>query len=157
MTHSLLASIVDDEPPLAIPKPNGRARRKERQRIARDSALESAARERDAERRVKDLVRQRDRFRCRLCGERAYEVAHGFGEGAHPSARWVGENMVVACRACHAEGHDRPKAWLRAFEILVGADVFERVKRIAQKPNSGPSAEDVIDLAKRGEFWELPA
>lgn len=157
MTDSLLAKIVDDEPPLAHPKPNGRARRKERQRIAAQSKAERSTLEREASHGVKELVRARDRYRCRFCPERAYEVAHGFGEKAHPSARWVAENMALACRSCHAFGHDHPTRWLRAFEILIGADVFERVKRVAQKVGSGPSAEDVIDLARAGLFWELPA
>lgn len=156
MTSSPLSKLADDEPALAHPKPNGRARRKERQRIAAQSKSERSKLEREASLRVKHLVRARDRYRCRLCAEPAYEVAHGFGEKAHPSARWVSQNLATACRRCHDAGHAHPTRWLRAFEILLGRDVFERVKRIAQTPGSGPSAGTVIELAKHAEFWELP-
>lgn len=156
MTDSILDTPLPSEEGLAFPK-NRRAKRLERQRIAQQSKAERATLEREAGWRTKEMARQRDGHRCRFCPARAYEIAHGFGEGAYPSVRFIGINLFNACRPCHDLGHQHPERWRTAIAVLLGPDDFAKLERAAMAAGDGPRPEDVIAAAKRGEFVELAA
>lgn len=129
----------------------------EKRRIRQQSKSERSKLEREAERLVKAMVRQRDGFRCRFCKERGYEVAHGFSEGGYPAVRFIGVNLFTACRRDHAAGHKHPTMWLQTIATMLGPEMFGGLERAAMAAGTGPRPEDVIAAAKRGEFLEVPA
>lgn len=139
-----------------LPKPT-RSLPAERRAIAQQGKSERSRLERDAERRVKAMVRQRDGHRCRFCSDRAYEVAHGFSEGGYPSVRFIGINLFTACRPCHVLGHKHPTRWRQSIAALLGQEDFWKLERAAMAAGTGPDPAEVIAACRRGEFVELEA
>lgn len=51
------------------------------------------------------LVKQRDGFRCRICGEEGTNAHHIYCEGYFPELRLDMDNGVTLCRKCHTLVH----------------------------------------------------
>lgn len=68
---------------------------------------------------VRQIVLERDGYRCRRCGGHdKLQAAHVYPKGSHPAMRHVPANVLTLCQACHLFWwHRHPMAaaeWVRA-------------------------------------------
>ena len=64
--------------------------------------------------RVKREVRERDRYRCRMCGEPGKTVHHiDYDSGNNEQS-----NLVTLCRICHPKTNHGRNGWIQYFAQL---------------------------------------
>lgn len=113
----------------------GRARREGRQRQAADAARREFV---DA----RQVIYERDLYRCVVCGEQGQEVHHrrnrGMGGASRDLAAHAYSRLVLLCRVCHDRIGEEP-GWAESL----GLWVRHGVKRL-----------ETVPLLYRGE-WTL--
>ncbi len=81
----------------------------------------------------REIIRLRDRGRCRRCGKPGSECAHIIA-GRRPSLVWNPDNGVLLCWRCHDWGHDQPLLWKVWARETIGDLIMERLRQINLKP-----------------------
>ena len=84
---------------------------------------------------LRELVRQRDNYSCRLCGEtekklgRKPDVHHidWIKENSHP------DNLISLCRACHRKVHSDSREYFeKLFRKLIHPEIFQKVSKLRE-------------------------
>jgi hypothetical protein len=81
---------------------------------------------------VSRKVRDRDGNVCRRCGRERVFAHHIFGKKAHPSTRWIEENLLSVCFGCHRDAHASPEDFRRWVLSWMGEVAYEALYVKAQ-------------------------
>lgn len=117
---------------LLIPKPERRAKKRRRASPFRKRGNLGKFRKL-ADDFMSLFVRCRDGWACQHCDSRDWRVmqaAHIFPKGAHPGGRFLAENVMTLCAACHKYYTHRWAEWMRWVEEKIGAIRLQRLSQL---------------------------
>lgn len=71
---------------------------------------------RDWKETLKDLVRKRDNYTCRLCGKPQGNIAHDVHHVDFNKKNCIPINLITLCHDCHVKTNRKRKYWIRYFQ-----------------------------------------
>lgn len=66
--------------------------------------------------RLKDLVRKRDNYLCRLCGEIQGNIAHDVHHIDFDKRNCSPANLITLCHTCHVKTNRNKEYWIKYFQ-----------------------------------------
>ena len=79
----------------------------------------------------REIVRRRDKGKCRLCQNPGIEPHHISRKSGN--VRWFLDNLIWICRNCHRTGHDDELNMNINIVRVIGAEKFEELQMMARQ------------------------
>ena len=103
---------------------------------------------------LREYVMRRDQNRCRRCGKeprkgrgQALETAHILPKGKYPSLRYVTDNVLALCHACHhGFAHKDPLGMTLWLSETLGEEHLKRLQHYRVTPGKVDRAWDRVRL-----------
>ena len=101
--------------------------------------------------RFAQAVKDRDGWKCVMCGStHVVQAAHLISRRYH-ATRWLMANCVTLCRSCHLKGHMDPLRFEDWCEAKLGEAGWDELKAIAQRGTPWVDYEAILASLPRGE------
>jgi len=108
-------------------------------------------------------VRHKAGWTCWICQSQRHEemqMAHLIGKGAHPSGRYLEDNVRCCCKRCHRYYTDRNAEGTRLLKGKLGEDAYDRLSqevdvRLAPRDYKAEILYWEIQLRGRSDLWKV--
>lgn len=67
---------------------------------------------------LKISIRERDKYLCRVCGEKQGDIAHAVHHKDYNKENCNPNNLITLCRSCHGKTNAHREYWIRYFKLI---------------------------------------